>query len=92
MDIKDVENLANLSRLELKEEEKEPMLKDMLGILEYVKQIESVKVPETHIEPELRNVWREDDPSAISRDFSVEKIIEQFPESQNRFLKVKKIL
>ena len=44
MDIKDVENLAELARLELSMEEKEAMLKDMDSILEYVKQVEEIKI------------------------------------------------
>ena len=42
MNIKDVENLANLARIELGEDEKKEILSDMESILEYVKQIEKV--------------------------------------------------
>lgn len=90
MDIKDVENLAELARIELDEEEKKDLLKDMKGILEYVKQIEEVKLDDVKTEYNLTNVWRED--KAESRDFSRDLIIDQFPESQDGFLKVKKIL
>jgi aspartyl-tRNA(Asn)/glutamyl-tRNA(Gln) amidotransferase subunit C len=90
MNIKDVENLAELARLELSHEEKEGMLHDMDGILTYVKQIEEVEVEDIKSDPELRNVWREDE--AENRDFSKEIITEQFPDSQDGFLKVKKIL
>ncbi|MBI2630984.1 aspartyl/glutamyl-tRNA amidotransferase subunit C [Candidatus Nomurabacteria bacterium] len=47
MNIKDVENLAELARIELSEEEKEALLKDFGGILAYVKTIEEVKLNET---------------------------------------------
>ncbi len=90
MDIKDVENLANLSKLDMSLEEKEGILKDMQGILEYVKQIEAVDVPDVKPEYDLFNAWREDE--IASRDFSKESITEQFPDSQKGFLKVKKIL
>ena len=43
MDIKDVENLAKLVRIELGEDEKKEILSDMKGILDYVKQIKKVK-------------------------------------------------
>jgi aspartyl-tRNA(Asn)/glutamyl-tRNA(Gln) amidotransferase subunit C len=92
MDIKDVENLANLARLELSDEEKQAMLKDMRGILEYVKQIEGVEVPEDAISSQIPNVWREDNLNVIPRDFSKDKIIDQFPDSRDGYLKVKKIL
>ena len=90
MDIKDVENLANLARIELNEEEKIEILRDMKGILEYVKQIEAVEVIDTKADYSLVNAWRED--KIEPRGFSREIIVEQFPESQDGFLKVKKIL
>ena len=90
MEIKDVENLAALARIELSEEEKREILHDMKGILEYVKQIEGVDVGDVKTEYSLTNAWRED--QAESREFSPEIIKEQFPASQDGFLKVKKIL
>jgi aspartyl-tRNA(Asn)/glutamyl-tRNA(Gln) amidotransferase subunit C len=98
MNIKDVENLAELARLELSMEEKEAMLKDMDGILAYVKQVEELKIPETKANFSLYNTWREDLPRlsqagrVIPREFSSELIAEQFPDSKDGFLKVKKIL
>ena len=92
MDIKDVENLANLARIELGEDEKKEALSDMRGILEYVKVIEKIEVPTNTNTQEynLKNVWRED--LSTSREFSKELIIEQFPAKKDNFLKVKKIL
>ncbi len=92
MDIKDVENLAELARIELSIDEKETLLKDMKGILEYVKQIEGVEVDVKHSVSNtgISNVWREDLPE--NREFSKELITEQFPDSQDGFLKVKKIM
>lgn len=90
MDIKDVENLAELARLDLSAEEKRATSKDMDGILEYVKTIEKVEVGDVNPEHDLRNVWREDMPEI--RDFSPDLITGQFPDSQDGFLKVKKIL
>ena len=91
MEIKDVENLAKLARIELSESEKEKLLIDMESILGYVKQIESV-IQTENIKPEykLRNIWRED--KMGQKDFSKESILEQFPEKEGNFLKVKKIL
>ncbi len=97
MDIKDVEDLAELAKLELTQEEKEKILSDMGGILAYVKQIEDVDLPmqpgvgEMDVEYEHRNIWREDDVSE-SDDSSCNLIIKQFPDSQDNFVKVKKIL
>lgn len=90
MEIKDIENLAELAKIELSGVEKKTLLEDLEGILAYVKQIESVKVDDILLEYDLRNVWREDElnPSVFSREL----IIKQFPDSQDGFLKVKKIL
>ena len=90
MDIIDVEKLANLARIDLPEEEKEQIQKDMGSILEYVKQIEGVEIDELHPEYTHYNAWREDTPD--ERKFSHDSIIKQFPDSQGGFLKVKKIL
>jgi aspartyl-tRNA(Asn)/glutamyl-tRNA(Gln) amidotransferase subunit C len=102
MNIKDVQNLAELARIELSEEEKKELLSDMDSILGYVKQIEEVKTPTLSKgrgadpvgvgfeEYKLHNVWRED--KLEEREFSKEIITEQFPDSQDGFLKVKKIL
>ena len=86
MNIKDVENLAELAKLELSSAEKESLLHDMGGILDYVKQIESVEVGDIKVEHEIYNVWREDvaepeNPPEAGK-FSRESIVEQFPNQQ----------
>ena len=90
MNIKEVESLAELARIELSSEEKKKLLSDMEGILEYVRQIQEVKLEDIKSEDRLYNVWREDEVG--EREFSKELIIKQFPDSQDGFLKVKKIL
>ncbi len=90
MEIKDVENLAELARIELTADEKKEILGDMKGILEYVKQIEGVKVDDIKTEYSLINAWRED--KMEPREFSRDLLVGQFPDSQDGFLKVKKIL
>jgi len=89
MEIKDVENLAELARIELSDEEKKSLLKDFDNILAYVGQIETLQI-DAQEEHQVFNVWREDE--LIKREFSRELIIKQFPDSQDGFLKVKKIL
>ncbi len=90
MQIQDVENLAELAKLELSNEEKQSFLKDMEEILGYIKQIEAVDVSEVEAEFKIYNVWRED--AKEEREFSRDLILGQFPDSQDGFLKVKKIL
>jgi aspartyl/glutamyl-tRNA(Asn/Gln) amidotransferase C subunit len=64
MQIEDVENLALLSRIYLSEEEKKKLLKDMEGILDYVKQIENTKLENTEVDFPVYNISREDEVSA----------------------------
>ena len=90
MNIKDVENLAQLARIELGEEEKKDILSDMESILGYIKQIEEVKIENIKPDYNLRNVLREDKEEVC--EFSSELITGQFPDAQDGFLKVKKIL
>ena len=85
-----MENLAELARIELCEEEKKSLLKDMEGILGYIKQIEEVKLDDVTLSHDLVNVWREDKPE--KREFSPDLLTDQFPDAQDGFLKVKKIL
>ncbi len=93
MNIEDVEKLAELGKLELSSSEKETMLHDMEGILGYVKQIEEVEVGDIKVHNTHYNVWREDVPSLPEAGKSSKDLItEQFPASQDGFLKVKKIL
>lgn len=90
MEIKDVEKLAELARIELSGNEKESLLSDMKGILKYIEQIEELKIEDIKPTYKQYNVWREDETAA--REFSKEIITQQFPDSQDGFLKVKKIL
>lgn len=90
MEIKDVENLAKLARIELTEDEKKKLLIDMEGILDYVKQIEALELENQKTEYDLYNVWRED--TEDTREFSGKLIKDQFPASQDGYVKVKKIL
>lgn len=90
MKIQDVENLAELAKLEMSGEEKEAVLKDMEGILGYIKQIEGVEVEDIKPVQNVYNAWRED--IVLPREFSKELLTEQFPDTQDGFLKVKKIL
>lgn len=90
MNIKDVENLAELAKIELAQEEKESIISDLESILNYVKQIEEVKTPDTDVSYEHRNIWRED--QILEKTFSKEQITSQYGDKKDDFVKVKKIL
>lgn len=92
--IDEVKKLAELSRIELSEEELEKMRGEIDSILEYVEAIREVPLPEG-VSPSphlaLENVMREDgeahEPGAYT-----EKLLSQAPQRDGKFLKVKKIL
>ena len=93
MEIKDIEKLAKLSRIELTETEKQTYLTDISAILVYVDQIKNAvaKVGEERKIGEIRNVMR-DDTERESQDTQSADMIAEFPERDGDYLKVKKIL
>jgi aspartyl-tRNA(Asn)/glutamyl-tRNA(Gln) amidotransferase subunit C len=89
---KDIENLANLARIRLSEEEKESLAKDVDSILVYVDQIKSSPIgdfkPSAGV---VKNVMREDvvmNTSAEDR----ERLLDEAPKREGDFVAVKKIL
>ena len=92
MEIKDIEKLAKLARIELTEDEKKTFANDLEKILEYVGQIKEVATEDKPAEVgDIFNVLREDGVTHESGQFT-EKILAQAPETQDGFIKVKKIL
>ncbi len=93
MEIKDIEKLAKLARIELTEDEKQAYLKEIEAILVYVDQIKEVvgKADKERKVGDLRNVMRTDEVESES-GISTEVITAEFPQKQGNYLKVKKIL
>lgn len=92
LEIKDIEKLAKLARIELSSEEKEKMLKEIDPILGYVAQLKEVVSSEDEKKAgELRNIFREDEnPTETSKN--TKDIVNNMPESKDDYLKVNKIL
>ena len=98
MEIKDIEKLAKLARIDLTEKEKEAYLKDVSAILGYVDQIKAVvgqageeRTPLRQGFAGLKNVMRADENVTASGTNTV-VIIGEFPDRKGDYLKVKKIL
>ncbi len=104
MEIKDIEKLAKLSRLELTPLEKETFARDLENILEYVDQIREVVTDSSSLLEQgsggqneiaeisnVYNVLREDD-SPNESGLYTDKILKEAPENQDGFIKVKKVL
>jgi aspartyl-tRNA(Asn)/glutamyl-tRNA(Gln) amidotransferase subunit C len=93
LEIKDIEKLAKLARIELTDEEKEKLLKEVDPILGYVAQLKEVssKVESAPKAGVHRNIMREDKDLTETNSNTV-VLVENMPESQDNYLKVKKIL
>lgn len=89
----EIKKLADLARIEVKEEELEGLGKDMDSILEYVGQVSHfAEAPRDEFEyDQIRNVMRADESPTESGTYSKE-LITEFPEKDGDYLKVKKIL
>lgn len=92
MELKDVEHLAHLARINLPEDEKASFLNDMKSILGYIDQISSVDTSGVDLTlPEHRNIIR-DDVALNETGSQTDVLISEAPESQDGFVKVKQIL
>lgn len=88
----DVLKLAELSKLELSDEQLERYTKELESILEHVDQLQQVDV--TGLKPTnqvtgLTNVWREDE---IREYVSQDELLKNAPDQQDSQIKVKRML
>lgn len=91
VNIEEIKNLANLARIEISEEEAKTLTSELDSILGYVGQIKDASVDEELSVPVLRNVMREDEPLNKDNEYT-EGILNNAPNSEGRYLGVKKIL
>jgi aspartyl/glutamyl-tRNA(Asn/Gln) amidotransferase C subunit len=93
----DIEGLANLARLKLKDGEAQALEADINSILAYVGQISSAKIATDSLQGDRRgvyNVMREDAPREATDPLLHKEaaIIAQFPKSENNYNVVRKII
>ena len=98
MELKDIQKLAELARIDMTEDEMVVLSKDFDSILAYVDQVREASgfLTEEKENPKkedltLYNVMREDVVLNERGQFT-EKIMQEVPETKGGFLKVKKIL
>ena len=89
--IKDIENLANLSRIKIDDSEREKMTSEIESILGYVSQVQNLKAEDVEKKYTLKNVMRDDVVTNQSGEFS-EKLLSLAPQREGHYFKVKKIL
>jgi len=88
----DIEKIAELSRLNLKPEEKQKLEKDLEAILGYIEKLRSVNTdqvePTSHV-LNLENVFRKDEVKSCDVR---EKVLEHAPSCEGKFFKVPKVI
>jgi len=89
--LKDIKNLADLARIEVKDEEAEKLTGEMDAILGYVGQIKDAVGDVKKEVPKHHNIMREDIPTNDAGQFT-EKILKNAPSREGNYFKVKKIL
>ncbi|MEZ4103224.1 MAG: Asp-tRNA(Asn)/Glu-tRNA(Gln) amidotransferase subunit GatC [Candidatus Paceibacterota bacterium] len=87
----DIQKLGELAKIEIKPEEAEGFKKDFESILGYINQIESVDVSDVKETFSTKNVLQEDVAKNKTGEFS-EDLLSSAPNTENGFIKVKKIL
>ena len=88
----DVKKLAALARIKVADEELEKFTGEFDAILAYVGQLERLDLPASGAEkPALRNVMREDGEPVPAGTYT-DKLVEQFPSSENDALVVKQVI
>lgn len=95
MEIKreDILHLAVLSNLSLKEDEIEPLKKDLEGIIRYISQLDELDTE--NVEPtyqvfEMENIWRDDE--IVAQDATREELLALTKEEKDNQVKVPKVL
>ncbi len=91
---KDIDNLANLARIALSEDEKDKLQKDMESILGYISELQQAPGLTEEHKPEnyhLRNVMREDI-EPFTSGMNTEIILSQAPKRKDNYFTTKKIL
>ena len=89
----EVQKLAGLARISIKESELDAFTKEFDAILAYVGQLETLDLPARPVgeQEALRNVTRKDGDAHAPGIFT-EKIAEQFPAREGDALSVKQII
>jgi len=92
IDTKEIEKLAGLTRIDISEEEKEKLQGEIESILVYVSEIREVSREKTGLEVgRIYNVMREDgDPHAP--EMYTKRLLDEVPQREGGYVKVKKIL
>lgn len=89
----EVKHIAKLARLSLPEKEEDKMGEELSAILNYIEKLKEVDIrgaePTSH-SVLIKNVLRKDQDSEKDPEL-IRRLVDEFPERQNNYLKVKSI-
>ncbi len=88
----EVKHIAQLARIGVSEREVEKFSQDLSSVLDWVEELKEVdirKAKEISSVSERKNALREDEPRKFSE---ADKLIDLFPEKEERYAKVKSVL
>ncbi len=95
MKLEEIKKLAKLARIDMSEEEMSGIAQDFDSILAYVGQVQeaSLLIKDKNIDfnNPVENVMREDVATSNPAEYA-DSILEEMPEKEGRYLKVKQIL
>ncbi|ENJ9654605.1 Asp-tRNA(Asn)/Glu-tRNA(Gln) amidotransferase subunit GatC [Clostridium botulinum] len=89
---KDVEYVAELARLEFKEEEKNNFVDDLNKILNYMEKLDELNTDDVDIVVNpyyIENKYREDN---VEKSMELEEVIDNAPESLEEYVIVPKVI
>ena len=93
----EIRNLAELARLELREDEVAPLQKDISAILDYIGQVSAVSQGDalksglSKASPLLHSVMRGDTPQAVSEEMR-ERLLAAAPRREGDYVVVRKVI
>lgn len=92
MQLEDIKKLAEIARIDIEEGELLELARDFENILGYVSHINEAGVDyDDTLDANLKNIYREDEITNSGGEFTKD-IINEMPDSEGDFLRVKKIL
>ncbi|KON09146.1 Asp-tRNA(Asn)/Glu-tRNA(Gln) amidotransferase subunit GatC [Clostridium botulinum] len=89
---KDVEYVAELARLEFKEEEKDSFVNDLNKILNYMEKLDELNTDDVDIVVNpyyIENKYREDN---VEKSMELKEVIDNAPESLEKYVIVPKVI
>jgi aspartyl-tRNA(Asn)/glutamyl-tRNA(Gln) amidotransferase subunit C len=87
----DIERLARLARIEVKEEEKSAFQNDLNSIFTYISEIQEVALDQEVVVYSQANVFRDDVVTNLKNQYT-QDILEQAPERKGDYLQVDQVI